>query len=214
MAAAASPSPSPERRRQRRRPPPPAARRRSRPADRGRAAADGAASSPSRSTTRRWPGRSTAASRRPSVVYQELVEGGATRFLAVYAAAPDVEVGPIRSVRESDLELLAAVRRASRSASPAATPACSRPSPQAAERDRSSTPTSTSCPDLYRRAEKRKDAYNFYASPAKLDGAPRRGAGAKDIGLRFGAAAARRGRSRPVGAASRFSDAHRRVDVR
>ncbi len=41
-----------------------------------------------------------------SLVYQELMEGGATRFLAVYAPGHGTEVGPIRSMRESDIELL------------------------------------------------------------------------------------------------------------
>ncbi|WP_309117891.1 DUF3048 domain-containing protein [Saccharothrix sp.] len=40
------------------------------------------------------------------VVFVEPVEGGLTRFAAVYSAPPDV-VGPVRSVRETDLELLA-----------------------------------------------------------------------------------------------------------
>jgi len=41
-----------------------------------------------------------------ALIYQELMEGGATRLLAVYDDASPAEVGPIRSVRESDLELL------------------------------------------------------------------------------------------------------------
>ncbi|SFQ49048.1 Protein of unknown function [Amycolatopsis arida] len=40
------------------------------------------------------------------VVYVEPIEGGATRLVAVYSAPPDV-VGPVRSVRESDVDLLA-----------------------------------------------------------------------------------------------------------
>ncbi|XVV00217.1 DUF3048 domain-containing protein [Actinosynnema sp. CA-248983] len=40
------------------------------------------------------------------VVFVEPVEGGLTRFAAVYSSPPDV-VGPVRSARETDLELLA-----------------------------------------------------------------------------------------------------------
>ena len=44
---------------------------------------------------------------RAAVIYQELMEGGATRFAAMYEGPLDMEVGPIRSARESDLELFA-----------------------------------------------------------------------------------------------------------
>lgn len=40
------------------------------------------------------------------VVYVEPVEGGLTRFAAVYSSPPEV-VGPVRSARETDLDLLA-----------------------------------------------------------------------------------------------------------
>jgi hypothetical protein len=47
---------------------------------------------------------------RASVVYQELVEGGLTRFLAIYevASAGSEDVGPVRSARESDVGVLRA----------------------------------------------------------------------------------------------------------
>ena len=40
------------------------------------------------------------------VVYVELVEGGLTRLLAVYASALPAQVGPVRSARETDAVLL------------------------------------------------------------------------------------------------------------
>ncbi len=40
------------------------------------------------------------------VVYVEQVEGGLSRLMAVYATKLPKEVGPVRSARESDLELL------------------------------------------------------------------------------------------------------------
>ena len=43
---------------------------------------------------------------RADVVYEEVAEAGLTRFLAVYASQSAPKIGPIRSVRESDLELL------------------------------------------------------------------------------------------------------------
>lgn len=47
---------------------------------------------------------------RAAVLYQELVEGGLTRFLAVYEvkAAGSDDVGPVRSARESDVGVLRA----------------------------------------------------------------------------------------------------------
>jgi hypothetical protein len=40
------------------------------------------------------------------LVYEELVEGGATRFLAVFASRQAPRIEPVRSARESDIELL------------------------------------------------------------------------------------------------------------
>lgn len=47
---------------------------------------------------------------RAAVVYQELVEGGLTRFLAIYEVkrAGTADVGPVRSARESDVGVLRA----------------------------------------------------------------------------------------------------------
>ena len=41
------------------------------------------------------------------VVYQEIVEGGVTRFLGVYAGKSTSDVGPVRSGRDTDIEILA-----------------------------------------------------------------------------------------------------------
>jgi hypothetical protein len=43
------------------------------------------------------------------VVYEEVVEGGITRFLAVYQSADADPVGPVRSVRQTDADLLAPI---------------------------------------------------------------------------------------------------------
>lgn len=44
---------------------------------------------------------------RAPVVYQEVIEGQATRFAAVFVGGGSAEVGPIRSARDTDIELLA-----------------------------------------------------------------------------------------------------------
>jgi hypothetical protein len=46
------------------------------------------------------------------VVYVEQVEGGATRLVAVYSSRYPAKVGPVRSVRNTDPELLSAYGRA------------------------------------------------------------------------------------------------------
>jgi len=44
---------------------------------------------------------------RAPVVYQEVIEGEATRFAAVFVGRGSPEVGPIRSARDTDIELFA-----------------------------------------------------------------------------------------------------------
>lgn len=120
-----------------------------------------------------------------SLVYQELMEGGATRFLAVYSPAIGSEVGPIRSVREGDIELLAQFGKIALGASGAnegvlATVA-------AAEKDGQILDANFErVPDIYRKGERRKDAFNFFTSPAAIDAARPGGTFPKDVGLRFG----------------------------
>jgi hypothetical protein len=48
---------------------------------------------------------------RADVVYEELVEGGATRFAAVFHSADGDPVGPVRSARTTDLDLTANLNR-------------------------------------------------------------------------------------------------------
>ena len=60
-------------------------------------------------------------------------------------------------------------------------------------------------PGPYRKAERRKDAINFYTSPAKIDQAKPSGTKVKDIGLHF--APLPPGAGQPAGKASiRFSE--------
>ena len=125
--------------------------------------------------------------REAAVVYQELVEGGSTRLLAVLEsdAAGGTEIGPVRSVRESDIELLrefgpVAVGFSGGNAGVRATFAA------AVRAGRLLDASYDAVPGAYRLGERRADARNFFTSAGRLS-ALRPGSGPRDIGLRFGA---------------------------
>ena len=122
-----------------------------------------------------------------AIVYQELVEGGSTRLLAVLEsdAAPDVEVGPIRSARETDIDLLRQYGGISIGFSGANTGVTSQFN-SAARNGYLVNASYDEIPGAYRLAEHRRDAQNFFTKPAKI-ASRKPGAGPKDIGLRFGA---------------------------
>jgi hypothetical protein len=120
-----------------------------------------------------------------ALVYQELMEGGATRFLAVYSPAIGGEVGPIRSVREGDLELLTQFGKVPLAASGANAGTLAAVA-QAEKAGVLLDANYETVPGPYRKAERRRDAYNFYAAPAAIDHARPGGTWVKDIGLRFG----------------------------
>ncbi|MCD2193383.1 DUF3048 domain-containing protein [Actinomycetospora endophytica] len=118
------------------------------------------------------------------VVYVEPVEGGVTRLLAVFASHLPPSVGPVRSFRESDIDVLAAYGRPALGFSGNA--------PELNQLVASS-------PVLPVSAEKVAGAYhrgrgeaphNLYADPAALVKAAPGVAGPRDIGFRFGAAPA------------------------
>jgi len=119
---------------------------------------------------------------RAAVIYQELMEGGATRFAAMYEGPQEMEVGPVRSARESDLELFAEYGRVILGFSGAnrgVLASVDKANVIGVANDRNSTP--------FRAGEHRSDANNFFTSPAKLLAAAGPGAvGPQDIGLRFG----------------------------
>ena len=136
--------------------------------------------------------------RSSAVVYQELVEGGSTRLLAVLESdvAADAEVGPIRSVRESDIELLRqyggiAVGFSGGNTGVKASFA------SAARKGQVVDASYDAIPPAYRLGERRRDARNFFTTADKLV-SRRPGAGPKDIGLRFG----RLGRGVPTAVAT------------
>jgi hypothetical protein len=123
--------------------------------------------------------------RQAAVVYQELVEGGLTRFMAVFESSQATrEVGPVRSGRESDVDILRAYGGASLAFS-GAQPGVFAIIRAAARAGRLIEASRDSAPGLYRAGERRRDARNFFVVPARL-GEKRGGAQPRDIGLRFG----------------------------
>jgi hypothetical protein len=120
-----------------------------------------------------------------SIMYQELMEGGATRFLAVYAPATGNQVGPVRSIREGDIELLQQFGKVALGGSGANTGVLA----TLAQAEKNGIILDVSYDTIrtpYIKAEKRRDAYNFFTSPEKLDQTKPSGTRAKDIGLHFG----------------------------
>ncbi len=128
---------------------------------------------------RPWTGVSDA-----DVVYVEPVEGGVTRLLAVFASHLPPSVGPVRSFRESDIDLLAAYGR----------PALAF-SGNAPELDRlvASGPVVPVSPAQVAGAYRRgpgEAPHNLYGDPAALIAAAHGVAAPRDVGFRFGAAPA------------------------
>ncbi|MGW4734948.1 DUF3048 domain-containing protein [Streptomyces shenzhenensis] len=116
------------------------------------------------------------------VVYAEQVEGGLSRLMAVYAAGLPAVVGPVRSARESDLELLRQFDRPTLAFSGAQhklLPLIDR-APL-----RPATPDDT--PDAYFRAGDRPAPHNLYLRPRRLVSEPP-GAAALTTGFHYGAA--------------------------
>jgi hypothetical protein len=110
------------------------------------------------------------------VVYVEPVEGGVTRFAAVYLGEVPAVVGPVRSARETDLELLAQYGTpvlAFSGAAPELAPLLdqarlTRASPQEAAA-------------AYTRDRNRQAPHNLYVHPEGLP-EPERGGGAPSVG--------------------------------
>ncbi|WP_328929866.1 DUF3048 domain-containing protein [Streptomyces sp. NBC_00190] len=119
------------------------------------------------------------------LVYVEQVEGGQSRILAVFSSREPPEVGPVRSARQSDLELLRQFGRPALAYSGAQT--ALKPLIRAAPLY--PLPPETA-PRAYTRAPSRPAPHNLYLNPrAALAAAPRASI-AKDIGFRFGPAPA------------------------
>ncbi len=121
-----------------------------------------------------------------AIVYEELVEGGSTRLLAVYESdvSGSAEVGPIRSVRESDVELVRTFGKLAVGFSGGNSGV--KDIVRAAAGSGWLVDASYDVvPQAYRLGAVRADARNFFSVPATLAGL-RPGSGPRDIGLRFG----------------------------
>jgi hypothetical protein len=119
------------------------------------------------------------------LVYVEPVEGGLSRILAVFSARLPPSVGPVRSARESDLELLAQFGH------PALAFSGANPKVLKLIRD---APVTEVSPDraggAYRRSGTRAAPHNLYADPGDLLRRARDAgevSAARDVGFRFGA---------------------------
>ncbi|MEU9516951.1 DUF3048 domain-containing protein [Streptomyces sp. NPDC048224] len=118
------------------------------------------------------------------VVYAEPVEAGLSRLMAVYASELPPSVGPVRSARESDLELLGQFDRpvlAFSGAQSKLLPLIDR-APLRAEPAREDS-------DAYVRADDRQAPHNLYLHPRKLLGKPS-GPAALTTGFAYGKAPA------------------------
>jgi hypothetical protein len=120
------------------------------------------------------------------VVYQEVIEGQATRFAAVFVGGGSPEVGPIRSARDTDIELFAEYGPVIFGFSGAnvhvlqhvdASPLIGVPQERYGK--------------YYTRRGRRAEANNFYTSTSRLMTAARnrhKSVGVRDVGFRFGSA--------------------------
>ncbi|WP_018331800.1 DUF3048 domain-containing protein [Actinomycetospora chiangmaiensis] len=117
------------------------------------------------------------------VVYLEPVEAGLTRLLAVFASRLPPTVGAVRSLRESDLDVLAAYGR------PALAYSGNAPALDASVAAAAIDGVSAErVPRAYRRAPDRPAPHNLLADPTALLAAAPDAAGPRDIGFRFGPA--------------------------
>lgn len=120
---------------------------------------------------------------RADVVFVEQVEGGSSRLLAVFSQQLPDSVGPVRSARESDIELLAQFGR----------PALSYSGIRSALQDdlreapvRRVPPSDV--PSAYSRSDTRAAPHNLFLDPADALRAAPDASAPRDIGFRFGAA--------------------------
>jgi hypothetical protein len=107
------------------------------------------------------------------VVFEEVVEGGLTRLLAVYHSTDPETVGPVRSARSTDLFLLAELGR------PLFAWSGANPTFAAAVEAADLIDVGVAAaPDAYERSDERRAPYNLFAAPAELRAAAEGEAGA------------------------------------
>ncbi|MDX6310732.1 MAG: hypothetical protein QOF44_196 [Streptomyces sp.] len=115
------------------------------------------------------------------LVYVEEVESGLSRILAVFSSHLPPRVGPVRSARESDLELLRQFGRPALAYSGAQSKLL--PVIAGAAVDDVSP---AHAPQAYTRDSARQAPHNLYAAPAELLAAAPSASTSHDIGFRFG----------------------------
>lgn len=133
------------------------------------------------------------------VVYAEEVEGGLTRLLAVFSSTTPTSVGPVRSARESDLEVLGPYGRVALAFS-GANAAVLREIRRADVRDDSYDAVT----GAYSLDRARPAPYQFLVDVGRL-AARNPGAGAKDVGFRFSPAAPAQSAAAPARAGRTLS---------
>lgn len=118
------------------------------------------------------------------VVYEEAVEGRTTRFIGVFSSQNAGDIGPVRSVRESDIELLKMYGKVAFTFSGGNSGVLSgvRRSGAVFEVSRNNLP------GAYETRGRRRDAFNYVTSSDKVLRYAPNAAVAKDVGFRFGAA--------------------------
>lgn len=117
------------------------------------------------------------------IVYVEQVEAGLSRILAAYSSRLPPVVGPVRSARETDLELLRQFDRPTLAFSGAQTKLL----PVIAAAPLDPLPPEKA-PDAYFRGSDRAAPHNLYLRPGRTPHATTGVNAAEDIGLRFAAA--------------------------
>ncbi|WP_420082654.1 DUF3048 domain-containing protein (plasmid) [Streptomyces sp. JL4002] len=117
------------------------------------------------------------------IVYVEQVEGGLSRFLCIYSSQLPDKVGPVRSARESDLDLLQQFGK------PALIYSGSRKSLIPVIRNANLlTITPDTHPDIFHRDNSREAPHNLYANLRQVESTASKVSGSRDIGFRFGEA--------------------------
>ncbi len=120
-----------------------------------------------------------------AVVYEELMEGGSTRLAAVFDNAYAGEVGPIRSFRESDVDLLRQYGRVGVAFS-GANRGVKRTFHAAVAAGLFLDASYDALSQDYRIGEHRADANNFFTRPSLLAQSLPDSGRTRDVGLRFG----------------------------
>lgn len=116
------------------------------------------------------------------IVYEEVVEGRTTRFVAIFSSRDAKDIGPVRSVRESDLPLLAMFGKVAFAFSGGNKGVFS--SVRKANVYDASFNSNRAAYDI---AGRRADAYNYVTSSQRLLAVAPKAELAKDVGFRFGA---------------------------